>query len=98
MPPPNIYRQLARQRVEAAWTCVGVLCPNLTLRAKKVLAQRVLDMCRGEECTPLRIEITPAQIQSIVWQHLQCINPHCPMVLFSREIADELNEFFRQEI
>jgi hypothetical protein len=97
MPLVSKYRQLARQRVETAWNCVGVLCPSLTLQAKKVLAQRVLDPCRGEEQTVARIQITPAQVQEVVWRNMQCINPHCPMVLFSREIAEELNEFFKQE-
>jgi hypothetical protein len=28
---------------------------------------------------------------------MQCIHPHCPMLLFSNQIAEELNEFFKQE-
>jgi hypothetical protein len=28
---------------------------------------------------------------------MQCINPRCPMLLFSNQIAEELNEFFKQE-
>jgi len=28
---------------------------------------------------------------------MQCINPRCPMLLFSNQIADELNEFFKPE-
>jgi hypothetical protein len=41
--------------------------------------------------------ISPAQVQDIVWRNMQCINPRCPMLLFSNQIAEELNEFFRQE-
>lgn len=95
--PVTKYRQLAAQRVEAAWNCVSVLCPALPLQAKKVLAEKVLDLCRGDEQTAPMIQITPAQVQEIFWRNSQCVNAHCPMVLFSREIADELNEFFRQE-
>ena len=87
----------ARQRVEAVWTCLGVLCPDMALRAKKVLAEKVLDLSRGEEHKPPRIMITPAQVSSIIWSNMQCINPRCPMVLFTREIAEELNEFFKGE-
>ena len=32
-----------------------------------------------------------------VWRHSQCANRYCSMVLFSQEMADELNEFFRPE-
>ncbi len=87
----------ARQRVEAVWTCLGVLCPDLTPQAKKELAQKVLDLSRGEDRKARRIMITPAQVQEIVWANMQCINPRCPMLLFSNQIAEELNEFFMQE-
>ena len=91
-------RQLARQRVDAVWTCLDVLCPDLALEAKKVLAEKVLDLSRGEaQKPPPRIQITPAQVSSIIWPNMQCINPRCPMLLFSNQIADELNEFFRGE-
>ena len=87
----------ARQRVEAVWTCLDVLCPNMALKAKNVLAEKVLDLSRGEDHKPPRIMITPAQVASIVWPNSQCANRYCSMVLFTREIAEELNEFFKPE-
>jgi hypothetical protein len=87
----------ARQRVEAVWTCLGVLRPDLTPQGKKALAEKVFELSRGEDRKPPRIQITPAQVTSIVWSNMQCINPRCPMLLFSNQIADELNEFFRGE-
>jgi hypothetical protein len=87
----------ARQRVEAVWSCLGVLRPDLRPQARKALAEKVFELSRGEDQKPPRIQITPAQVQDIVWRNMQCINPRCPMLLFSNEIADELNEFFKQE-
>jgi hypothetical protein len=87
----------ARQRVEAVWTCLGVLRPDLTPQEKKALAEKVFELSRGEDKKPPRIMITPAQVQEIVWANMQCINPRCPMLLFSNQIADELNEFFKEE-
>ena len=87
----------ARQRVDAVWTCLDVLCLDMALEAKKELAEKVLDLSRGEERKPPRIMITPAQVASIIWPNSQCVNPRCPMLLFSNQIADELNEFFKQE-
>ena len=87
----------ARQRVEAVWTCLGVLRPDLTPQGKKALAEKVFELSRGEDRKPPRIQITPAQVTSIVWSNMQCINPRCPMLLFSNQIADELNEVFRGE-
>jgi hypothetical protein len=59
-------RLAARQRVDAVWTCLDVLCPDLALEAKKVLAEKVLDLSRGEDQKPPRIMITPAQVSSII--------------------------------
>ena len=87
----------ARQRVEAVWSCLGVLRPDLRGQAKKALAEKVFELSRGEDQKPSRIQIFPAQVQDIVWRNMQCINPHCPMLLFSNQIAEELNEFFKQE-
>lgn len=91
-------KELAAKRVDAVWSCLGVLSPDLPLPDWKALAETVLDLSRGEiPPAPKRIEISPAQVQEIVWRHSQCANRYCSMVLFSQEMADELNEFFRPE-
>ena len=87
----------ARQRVEAVWTCLGVLRPDLTPQGKKALAEKVFELSRGQAQKPPQIKISPAQVTSIIWPNMQCINPRCPMLLFSDQIADELNEFFKGE-
>ena len=69
----------------------------MALKAKNVLAEKVLDLSRGEEQKPPRIKITPAQVSSIIWPNSQCANRYCSMVLFTREIAEELNEFIKPE-
>ena len=91
-------KQLAARRVEAVWTCVTALCPDLSLPDRKTIAEIVLDLCHGEDQeVAMKIEITPAQVQEIVWRNSQCANHHCSMLLFSRELAEELNEFFWPE-
>ena len=87
----------ACQRVEAVWTCLGVLRPDLTPQGKKALAEKVFELSRGKDQKPPRIMITPAQVTSIIWGNMQCINPRCPMLLFLNQIAEEHNEFFKQE-
>ena len=91
-------RELAARRVEAVWTCLGVLRPNLPLPERKTMAEKVLALSRGEWPPPAKkIEINPAQVQEMVWRNSQCVNRYCSMLLFSREMADELNEFFNPE-
>ena len=94
---PAAIKLAAHQRVEAVWACLDVLCPDLTPQEKKALAEKVFELSRGEDQKPPRIMITPAQVQEIVWRNSQCANRYCSMVLFSREITEELNEFFKQE-
>ena len=38
----------ARQRVEAVWSCLGVLRPDLTPQGKKALAEKVFELSRGQ--------------------------------------------------
>jgi hypothetical protein len=76
---------------------VNILCPDLPLDGRKELATRFLDLSRETYRPPEPIRITPAQVQEIVWRNSQCANRYCSMVLFSWEIAEELNEFFRFE-
>ncbi len=68
---PAAIKLAARKRVEAVWTCLDVLCPDLVLQDKKVLAEKVLDLSRGEQRKPPRILITPAQVTSIIWGNMQ---------------------------
>ena len=37
-------------------------------QAKKALAEKVLDLSRGEDQKPPRIKISPAQVTSIIWR------------------------------
>jgi hypothetical protein len=94
---PAAIKLATRQRVKAVWTCLDILCPDLALEAKKVIARKALNLNREKEQKLPRIMITPAQVASIIWPNMQCVNPYCSMVLFTREIAEELNEFFKGE-
>jgi hypothetical protein len=91
-------KELAARRVESVWNCLGVLRPEMPLADRKVLAEKVLDMCFDRLVPPPpKITISPAQVSEIVWRTSQCANRYCSMVLFSQEMADELNEFFSPE-
>ena len=92
-----VIKLASRQRVKDVWTCLNILCPDLTLKAKTVIAREALNLTREEDQKPPRIMITPAQVSSIIWPNTQCVNPRCLMLLFTNEIAKELNEFFKGE-
>ena len=90
-------RELAARRVEVVWYCVNVLRPDLPLNERKALAIIFLDLGREDYQPPKPLRISPAQVTEIIWRNFQCANRFCSAVLFSREIAEELNEIFRQE-
>jgi hypothetical protein len=92
--------QLAALRAEAVWACLNVLCPNLEGEAKKELARKMLTLADGKDRSKPRCpakQIGPAQIEEIMWANIQCTYSKCPMLLFSKQIAEEINEFFREE-
>ena len=60
----------ACQRVEAVWTCLGVLRPDLTPQGKKALAEKVFELSRGKDQKPPQIKITPAQVDK------HCLGEH----------------------
>jgi hypothetical protein len=42
-------------------------------------------------------KLTDAQVCEIIWANSQCVKNqtgHCPLLLFGRQIAEALNEFF----
>jgi hypothetical protein len=90
-------RERAARRVEAVWNCLGILRPEMPLADRKLLAEKVLDLCFERTVPQPRITITPAQVSEIVWRNCQCAKHGCAMVLFPELIAEELNEFFRLE-
>lgn len=90
-------RRRAAQRVEAVWSCVKVLRPDLSVDDRKDLARKFLDLGTEDYVEPKPIRINSAQVTEIVWRHFQCANRYCSALLFGELIAEELNEFFRQE-
>lgn len=90
-------RKRAAERVKAVWSCVNVLRPDLSLDDRKDLARKFLELGAEDYVEPKPIRISPAQVTEIVWRHFLCGNRHCSGLLVSELIAEEVNEFFRQE-
>jgi hypothetical protein len=47
-----------------------------------------------------RRRITPAQVLELVWGNSQCIKDrvgHCPLLIFDKQLADALNQFFWED-
>src|SRR5579862_6671580 len=84
--------EIAWVRAQAAWECVSVLRPELDSRRKRDLASAILRLVRGYKQPTT--QISDAQAVEMVWRNMQCIKPHCPLLVFGRQLSEELNEFF----
>jgi len=74
-----------------------VLCPELKGEAKKEMARKMLSLVDGKDRSQPRCpakQINSAQVEEIMWANIQCICPKCPMLLFSKQIAEEINALF----
>ena len=93
----DAIKELAHQRVVAALNCVNALCPGLDSSGKRLMANQILTLGDGEYRPIPRKQITEAQVTETVWRNMQCIQHGCPMLLFGKQLADEINEFFRED-
>lgn len=89
-------KELAHGRVVAALNCVNALCPDLDVSGKRLMVNQILTLSDGKTRTIPQRQISEAQVTEIVWRNMQCIHHRCPMLLFARQLTEELNEFFRQ--
>jgi hypothetical protein len=77
----------------AALYCALVLRPDLDRKELKKLAQKILAL--GDEAAGMP-KITDAECVELVWANSQCVktqNGACSLLIFGKQLADELNEF-----
>ena len=74
-------------------------CPGTDQNTMK-LADSILALIDGEEHRLPQKQISDAQIVEMVWRHSQCIlnqTGKCPLLIFNKQLAEEINEFFGEE-
>ena len=79
----------------AALNCVNALCPGLDPSGKRLMVNQILTLGDGKDRSVSRQQITEAQVTELVWGNMQCIHHRCPMLLFSKQLAEQINEFFK---
>jgi hypothetical protein len=86
-----------RWKKAAALHCAIVLRPDLDAKGANKLAQAILNLGDDQDASSPKVRINEAQVVETVWCHSQCIKPHCPLLIFGKQLADELNQFFHGE-
>jgi len=89
--------QRAHDRAVAALQCVSVLCPAADLRTKRQLASQILSL--ASRPMPGK-KITPQTVYLMVARNSQCVYERagkCPLLVFTEQLAEEINLFFEEE-
>jgi hypothetical protein len=90
-----------RWKKAAALHCAIVLRPDLDAKNTKKLAQAILSLGNDEDPSlPKKTQINDAQVCDVIRAHSQCVmaaRDKCPLLIFGKQLADELNQFFHGE-
>jgi hypothetical protein len=90
----------AQRRVALTLAYLGMACPDIDQSTRTRLANSILTLMNGQDRRLPQKKITDAQVVEMVWRHSQCVlnqTGKCPLLVFGRPMADELNEFFAEE-
>ena len=91
---------LPQRRIALTSAYLKVVCPGVDQSALTGLVNSILAIVDGKERSVPPKQITEAQAVEMVWMHSQCVlnqTGKCPLLIFGRQFADELNEFFAPE-
>jgi hypothetical protein len=97
-PDPSREFASGERRVALTRVYLKMTRPDLDQNARTVLGDLIIALVDGEDGSQRHRKITDAQVNEMVWRNMQCINHRCPMLLFGKQLADELNEFFAEEV
>ena len=86
----------ARWKAASAVYCANVLRPDLDEAGKRKLANDILTLGDNQDREMPKRRITPAAVEEMFFRQSQCIHPKCPLLLFSEQLAEELNTFFEE--
>jgi hypothetical protein len=96
----NTISELAQRRVMAVLACLKVLCPSADLDTRRELASKILTLAHSQDRPVPRKMITPAAVYEMFTRNSQCVlnqKGRCPLLVFTKQICEELNEFFGED-
>jgi hypothetical protein len=97
-PDPSREFASGERRIALTRVYLKMTCPDLDQNTRTVLGDSIIALLDGEYRRSWQgRKITDAAVDEMVWRNMQCINHRCPMLLFGKKLADELNEFFLEE-
>ena len=99
-PSAQATSELAQRRVVAVLECLKVLCPSADIRTRRDLATQILTLVRGQDRPVPHKTISPAAVYEMFTRNSQCVlnqMGRCPLLVFTKQLCEELNEYFRED-
>ena len=90
----------AQRRIALTGAYLKVVCPGINQSTRTKLADSILSLIDGKNPSVQRKQFTDAQAVEMVWRHSQCVlnqTGKCPLLVFGKQLAEEINEFFRED-
>jgi hypothetical protein len=75
-------------------------CPDSDPRTRATHADSIHALLDGEGRPTPKRSISDPQVVEMVWRQSQCVlnqTGRCPLLIFGRQLAEEMNEFFAKE-
>lgn len=90
----------AQRRIALTLAYLKVAFPGIDQSTRTRLVDSILALIDGEDRRFPQREIADAQIVEMVWRHSQCVlnqTGRCPLLVFGKQMADEVNSYFNEE-
>jgi hypothetical protein len=90
----------AQRRSALTLVYLKMACPGIDQSNRTRLVDSILALIDGEDRRLLQKKITDPQAVEMMWRHSQCVRNQtgkCPLLVFGRQLAEEINEFFRED-
>jgi hypothetical protein len=90
----------AQRRVALTSAYLKVISPGIDRSTRTRLVDSILALIDGQNRGLPQKNITDAHAVEMVWRHSQCVRNQtgkCPLLVFGRQLAEEVNEFFKGE-
>jgi hypothetical protein len=97
---PENESNAVQRRIALTGAYLKVVCPGIDQNTRTKLADSILSLIDGKNPSVQRKQIADAQAVEMVWRHSQCVlnqTGKCPLLVFGRQLAEEINEFFTGE-
>jgi hypothetical protein len=93
---PNAAKRLAA----LTRVYLKMACPHVDHCTRTKLAESILSLIDDQDSAVPHKKITDAQVVEMVWRHSQCVlnqTGRCPLLVFGKQMADEVNGYFNEE-